>query len=235
MRRFSALLTLFLLAALVLSACSSGNSGPPTSDIVSAIPWQGNESHDYLLADKSGKTLGNETLAVAVNGATTTLTQDFKNDTGTDVSNVVVDSQTLKPQTATRKIVRPDSNVDLQITYTDQGALIKQDNKQSGLSVPDHSYDNDSSLFLWRTIPFAQGYEASYVTIITNQRSRQTVVLQVTGKETVAVPSGTFDAWRLEIRTSTARQVAWFTDTPQHVLLKYDNDRGLIFELSSPP
>ena len=235
MRRFSALPTLLLLAALILSACSSGNSGPPTSDIVSAIPWQGNESHDYVLADNSGKTLGNETLAVAVNGVTTTLTQDFKNDTGSDVSNVIVDSQTLKPQSATRKIVRPDSTVDLQVTYTDQGALIKQDSKQSGLSVPEHSYDNDSSLFLWRTIPFVDGYESSYVTIITNQRSRQTVDLKVIGKETVAVPAGKFEAWRLEIRTSNARQVAWFTDTPQHVLLKYDNDRGLIFELTSQP
>ena len=199
------------------------------------IPWQGNESHDYILADKSGKTVGNETLAVAVNGASTTLTQDFKNDTGSDLSNVVVDSQTLKPQSSTRKIVRPDDTVDLQVTYTEQGALIKQDNKQSGLSVPQHSYDNDSSLFLWRTIPFTPGYEASYVTIITNQRNRQTVDLKVIGKETVAVPAGQFDAWRLEIRTSNARQVAWFTDTPQHVLLKYDNDRGLIFELSSQP
>jgi hypothetical protein len=224
-----------VLSPLLLSACGGGNSGPPTSDVVSSIPWQTGESLDYVVVNHGGDTLGSETLSVDVAGASTTLTQAFKNDTGSDVSKVVVDSQTLKPQSATRDIARPDDTVNLAVTYSSEGALIKDKDKQSGLSVPEHSYDNDSSLFLWRTLAFANGYEASYVTIITNQRSRQTVNLQVTGKEKITVPAGEFDAWRLEIRTSNARQIAWFADTPQRPLVKYDNDRGLIFELTSKP
>jgi len=103
------------------------------------------------------------------------------------------------------------------------------------MSVPEHSYDNDSSLWLWRTIDFKEDYESAYITLITNRRSRQTVVLAVTGKESVTVPAGTFDAWRLEVRTANARQVAWIADTPRRTLLKYDNDRDLIFELTSAP
>jgi hypothetical protein len=101
--------------------------------------------------------------------------------------------------------------------------------------VPEHAYDNDTSLFLWRTLPFADGYEASYVTIITNRRNRQDVVLNVRGKETVTVPAGTFECWRLEISTENARQIAWYADTPSRPLVKYDNDRAVIFELTSKP
>jgi hypothetical protein len=141
----------------------------------------------------------------------------------------------LKPDTGRREIVTRDGTEVVEVTYTEEGALIKQGERQSGLSVPEHAYDNDTSLFLWRTLAFQADYEASYVTIITNRRSRQTVNLVVRGKESVTVPAGQFDAWRLEIRSSNARQVAWFADTATRPLVRYDNDRGVIFELTSRP
>jgi hypothetical protein len=57
------------------------------------------------------------------------------------------------------------------------------------------------------------------------------VTLEVIGKETVNVPAGQFSAWRLEVRTGNARQFVWYEDAPARRLVKYDNDRGLIFEL----
>ena len=78
------------------------------------------------------------------------------------------------------------------MTYSKDGALIKDGDKQSGISVPDHAYDNDASLFIWRTLPFAEGYQGKYVTMITNRRTRQEVTLKVRGKETVRVPAGEF-------------------------------------------
>ena len=49
------------------------------------------------------------------------------------------------------------------------------------------------------------------------------------------MPAGEFTAWRLEISTANAKQVAWYADTPTRPLLKYDNDRNVIFELESLP
>ena len=97
------------------------------------------------------------------------------------------------------------------------------------------SYDNDSSLFLWRTIDFKDGYRGAYTTIITNRRTRQDVILKVLGKETVKVAAGEFQAWKLEIEAENATQHAWYADTPTRPLVKYDNDRGLIFELEKAP
>ncbi|HEX5139355.1 MAG TPA: DUF3108 domain-containing protein [Dehalococcoidia bacterium] len=207
----------------------------PTSDVVTTIPWSTPERLEYRLVDNGGKDLGTGTLAVERSSEGFTLSSSFQSETSKDDSTVVVDALTLKPISSRRQIVTKDDDETIEVQYTDQGAVIKQGDKQSGLSVPEHSYDNDSSLWLWRTIDLHEGFEASYTTIITNRRSRQTVNLRVTGKQSVTVPAGTFDAWRVEVRTSNARQIAWIADTPQRTLLKYDNDRNVIFELTSKP
>ncbi len=227
-------LTAAVLVLTLLAVACSSDSGPAPSDVVGTIPWKSTESTSYLLKNKKGDLLGRGTLGVEVSGASTKLSQRFQSDTSRDESTVIVESQTLKPVSAMRTIVTRSDEETVEVTYSEVGALIKQGVKQSGLSVPEHAYDNDSSLFLWRTLPFREGYEASYVTIITNRRERQTVRLTVKGRETVRVAAGEMQVWRLEVKTSNATQIAWYADTPSRTLVKYDNDRGLIFELETP-
>ena len=185
-------------------------------------------------------------------GDTFVLTTRYESPNGnSDTTTVIVDAQFLKPISSVREIDNdnPDDEDRIEVQYTDEpvdpsrppgfpvAAVITTDggDKQSGLTLEDHSYDNDTSLFLWRTIAFAEGYESSYVTVITNRRTDQQVILRVPGKETVTVPAGEFTAWRLEIITSNARQIAWYADTPTRPLVRYDNDRGTIWELTSAP
>ncbi|HLF77778.1 MAG TPA: DUF3108 domain-containing protein [Dehalococcoidia bacterium] len=230
------LLTLLLAIALILAAACSSGSGVPTSDVAGAIPWPASESLSYVVKDRKGADLGKIVLAVDAQGSTTKLSQRFQGANTTDNSTVVVDSRTLKPVSSSREIETSRDDEKIEVTYSDQGALIKQgDDKQSGLSVPEHAYDNDSSLFLWRTLPFAEGYHARYITVVTNRRSRADVDLRVVGKESVRVPAGTFTAWRLEIRATGVKQVAWYADTPARTLVRYDNDNGLIYELERVP
>jgi hypothetical protein len=231
--RLRAALLLFIVPILLL-ACTN-EPDVDTSDIVTNIPWQSGERLDYRLVEDDGDQVGTGTLTATQSGSNFELVAQFESDISDDTSKVIVKSQDLKPVSSTRLIITEDDEELIEVTYTDQGAVIKQGDKQSGMSVPEHSYDNDSSLWLWRTIDFSEDYESAYITLITNRRSRQTVVLEVAGKESVTVPAGTFDAWRLEIRTANARQVAWIADTPRRTLLKYDNDRNLIFELTSAP
>ncbi len=225
----------FSLLLLLLTAACSGDSGPPTSDVVDSIPWFRNESHTYVVKNSDGEILGRQVLTVDVQNGETILVQRFTGDDSTDTSTVIVDSGNLKPISSDREIDGTDDEVLIMSTYTEEGVLIKQDDKQTGLSVPEHSYDNDTSLFLWRTLPFEIGYEASYITIITNQRSSQKVRLFVSARETVIVPAGEFVAWRLEISTANANQVAWYADIPGQPLIRYDNSRGLFFELDRAP
>jgi hypothetical protein len=221
--------------ALLLIACS-GASKVPASDVVSTVPWRSSESAVYVLKQtNSGEVVGRTTLSVSSSGSNVELKQSFANDTASDVSTVMADPQTLKPVSGTRAIKNPKDERELQVTYSKEGALIKDGDKQSGISVPEHAYDNDTSLFLWRTLDFKEGYEARYVTVITNRRTKQDVTLKVRRKETVRVPAGEFTAWRLEISAEDANQVAWIADTPARTLVRYDNDRGLVFELEKAP
>jgi hypothetical protein len=220
--------------ALFFSSCSGGSSQPAT-DVVFRVPWQQVQvdTATYRLHDKSGNSLGSGVLTAEAHGQETTFTQVYSSGPNSDKSTVVADSQTLKATSSTRVISGTGEDETIEVSYTDQGAVIKQGKKQSGLSVPEHAYDNDISLFLWRTIDFHDGYTARYITIITNRRSRQSVDLAVLGHEQVSVPAGQFDAWKLQIKTENATQTAWIADTPERTLLKYDNDRGTIFELEN--
>lgn len=225
----------FLISA-ILAACSSGGPGTPPSDVVSAIPWANTESLNYVLKDKGGKETGKAVLTISVEGPTTRLGQEFSAGGHTDSISVTVDSRTLKPISSTRTIKSaPDKEDILSVNYSSDGARIKQGDKQSGLSVPDHSYDNDTSLFLWRTVKFEPGSVSAYNAIITNRRSRQVAEIRVIGKESVTVPAGDFTAWRIEIDSSSGKQTAWYADSPTRPLLKYDNSIGTFFELASKP
>jgi hypothetical protein len=202
--------------------------------VVAQVPWTGNQTHNYMIKNRNGDELGRSTLRIEVAGDMTTLNQRSEGEEGSDEYRLIVQSSTLKPISSTRVFTSEGGDDDtdpIEVTYTPQGAQIRQGGRQTGLSVPEHSYDNDSSLFLWRTLSFVTPYEASYNTIITNHRSRQKVNLEVIRKETVNVPAGRFEAWRLEISTSNARQVAWITDDASRTLVRYDNDRNFIFEL----
>lgn len=222
------------LLTLLLVSCGGG-SDQPTTDIVARIPWPNSESLTYVLKDSRGRQTATGTLSIDVQGAGTRLAQRYASGANSDEITVSVDSQTLKPESSRRVIVGSSDDEELEVTYTAEGAIIKHGEKQSGVSVPEHAYDNDSSLFLWRTIDFREGYMASYVSIITNRRSKQTVALKVTGREQVSVPAGQFNAWRLEIKAEKVKQVAWYADTPARTLVKYDNDNGTIFELQQAP
>jgi hypothetical protein len=203
--------------------------------VAGARPWQDGEHYFYELVDNDGKSLGEAVLSVEIEGDRIMLWQEFESDDAEDTTIVTVDSASLKPIASEREIQEPDGDIErIDVEYNEDGALITRNEDEgttTGLSVPGYSYDNDTSLFLWRTLPFTTGYEGSYTTIITNHRSRQKVNLRVTGLETITVPAGTFEAWRLEITTSNARQLAWYANTPERQLLRYDNDRNVIFEL----
>jgi hypothetical protein len=225
-----------LLALLLLNGCGGGAS-VPLSDVAGAPPWPDSESLTYAVrSESSGRELGQIVLGVSVQGTDTTLSQRFDGPNTRDYTTVVVDSRTLKPRSSLRVIETQRDEQRIEVTYSPDGALIRQGaEKQSGLSVPEHAYDNDSSLFLWRTLPFAPGYEGRYITVITNRRNRQSVSLRVSGKERVRVGAGTIDAWHLQIRAGGVTQSAWYADTPARPMVRYDNDNGLIYELTRLP
>lgn len=237
----AAVLAALLLPALLFSiACLQPAKPPPTADLAITVPWPGQEQAQYVLLDgKSKKELGLGTLSVSKQGDQYELGQHFDNSGGeTDDSSVFVNAQTLKPVSFHRKQALKNQTQEVKGDYDAAKGVANIIEVAGGKDRPvplrlgSNYYDNDTSLFLWRAIPFATGYKAAYLAVLTGNRSQAIVQIEVTGKEEVAAPAGTFQAWKLEIRSSGEKQFAWFADTLDHRLVQYEN-RIYIFQLTA--
>ncbi len=234
----SLLLASTLLAALLLAACVV-DEPVATRDIVSTIPWQDRERAEYVRLDRdNGEERGRGVLTVTRQNGTFELGLRYSDERDSDEVVVLVRAETLKPVSVRREISLQSTTITgeydseegiIRITIIDKDG----DERPVPLRLEEHYYDNESSLFLWRTIPFEEGYEASYYSVLTNQRGQTLVTVRVVEREEVTVPAGTFQTWRVEIRFGDTRQVVWYADTPERALVQYDNTRQIL-QLAPP-
>ncbi len=229
--------------AIAASGCANGDS-IKTQDIVTSIPWSAPESHTYELK-VNNKVQGQSTLSIANDGDAVVLTQHALDDQGNSDDSVVrADATTLKPISATHTVTDSTEKRVAEANYEDTDkdcsakrvVLIKQStfkppdaaasdsSRSNPLCVPEHSYDNDSSLFIWRTIKFEKDYIATYTTVFSNRRDTQRVTLRVATQEKMQTPAGEFDAWRVELTADQVSQTAWFATSDDHKLIAYQNE-----------
>jgi hypothetical protein len=227
------------LGSLLLAACGlAEEDSVPTQDVVTSIPWKVGEETSYTILDNNDKVLGTGVLRIDQEDGRLRLSQHYQNPDFDDRSSVLVDPETLKTVEAERTITGEDGVLRIEVHYSNGVAEIERVAKEEGkdeerridrLNVPEHAYDTGASLFLWRTIPMQVDYRAAYrsmATAVVGRSQENKVTLRVLRQETVEVPAGTFEAWRLEIRAPGVRQTAWYTTDSARRLLKYDNGQS---------
>jgi hypothetical protein len=235
-----ALLLPALSAVLLAAVACTNNEDVVTQDIVTNIPWVDGERTEYAVFDDEGEDeVGTGVIAATLQGDRYLLSLSYQGETSTDDSELVVEATTLKPFTLRREVHTDTADQLLEGDYDPDEMVVtitkKEDDKDEETTVrrlKEHYYDNESSVFLWRTIPFAEGYEASYHAAVLNLGRNATVTLKVVGKEEITVPAGTFNTWVVEIEAGGAKQKAWFADSPAHWLVQYDNTLN-VFRLKS--
>ena len=104
-----------------------------------------------------------------------------------------------------------------------------ESSRRSPLCIPEHAYDNDTSLFLWRAVPFEKGYHVVYRTILANRRDTQIIELTVHDKVN-KTPLGDGEAWEVRLTADQINQRAWFSTDSSHKMLAYQNG-GYLFLL----
>jgi hypothetical protein len=233
-----------LIATLAFAVACGDGGLKPGNQIVVDIPWTAPESYHYVLIDDDGKEQGDGTLSIVDDNGRSAIIQDFSDPDGNaDRSVLLVDAQTLAPISGERTIVDAEEGrrVVLDTEYGElddgsHGVRIRERNYKPAdeqdpdtercnpLKLPENSYDNDASLFLWRTIAFEEDHDVTYTAAIPNRRLRRNVTLSVIRQERVETPAGTFDAWYMAILAEGQSHEAWFATTDDHKLLKYDND-----------
>lgn len=230
------LLAALSFAILAMAACQSGTSTLSGQAIVSSIPWDAPEEARYRLLEGQ-EVKGSGVLRIESAVGEVTFTQAFESEEFRDEVVAIADAQTLRARSVKRVIEGPEGPRRWEVEYRDSRALVIQraedDERRDEVSTPVHSYDSWTDIFLWRTIDFHEGYKATYTDVLSATLAEPQVisqVLEVTGRETVEVPVGTFETWRLEIRTSAGKQRAWFVNDEARTLVRYDNG-DVVFEL----
>lgn len=235
------LLTIIMLALAAACFEQRMSCAQEEQDIVEAVPWSDDERAEYVLLDRfSREECGTGTLTAERQGDQFELTLRFESDTNRDTSSIIVDDESLQPLSVRRERIIEGETEAVEGEYDREEQVIRvvefvDGGPQTVSRKLEESvyYDNESSPFIWRAIRFEEGYEATYNTVLVNQRGlTREVTLLVVGKEEVTVPAGTFDAWRVDISTEYVDQRAFFTDTPDHRMILYDNSSQL-FELTS--
>lgn len=232
------LIIVALAAVLLLAACADDNI--KSTDIVTQIPWPAEERATYRVLDDEGVEVGALVMTVASDRSDTYLlgqSFSFPEAGFTNEAEVDVGRTDLRPRRTSYVIDGPDGVASCSADYVGSDVNVlneREDGERTDtLDVPNVAYDSWSDLFIWRTIDFSQGFEIEYADIVACQApappQRLAVRLEVTGREPLEVPAGTFDTWRVEIDAGRA-QKAWFTTDDAHILVRYDNG-DQIFEL----
>ncbi|MFA7248385.1 MAG: DUF3108 domain-containing protein [Dehalococcoidia bacterium] len=233
-----------------------------TIDVFTAPPWRAGERLEYRLRTAGGDEVGRGVLSTVQEGDRVVLQQSYmeaKTPEGAtparDNVAVTVDPKTLRPVQGTRETVNRDASgvarsVRTAWTYRVDGERTRLSThveregaapEDASLDVSAHAYDNESSLWLWRAIAFAKQEERSgedvqvagtYVSVNPFERTEQVVILRVPQREQITVPAGTFDTWRILVRTGRAVRTAWISSAAPFPVVRWDNG-DVIFELTS--
>ena len=251
MPRLSAIAAFGAILLALGSGCGTATPSAETSLIVEQVPFLEGERYVYVLEDIDGEVIGSGELVTRLEGARYVLEQRYEGvpEEGraapTDTTELAVNAATLAPFGALREAVREDDDGRVvrdvyDWTYTtgeEQDVLsvsreIDGDRESSELELRSNYYDNESSLWLWRTLDFDEDLDLNYVSVNPIERTQQTVNIQTPARETIEVPAGTFEAWRVIVRNGRAIRSAWINVEPPHQLVQWDNG-DLIFRLES--
>ena len=236
-------LTLLVASMLVAGlACSGGASMAGTSEVVSSVPFGVEERLEYVLID-AGEELGRGTLSLYRQEGGFLLEQRYTSasvEGASDVSTARVDPE-LRPASSERTITHADGRVDtyaLEYRLADERyvSTVTKDGDADvrEFNLREHAYDNESALWLWRTLDLHADFEARYVSVNPFERSQQTVDLSVTERTTIEVPAGTFEVWRLQILNGRATRIAWIEVAPPHRVIQWDNGASFL-QLAAAP
>ncbi len=93
------------------------------------------------------------------------------------------------------------------------------------------TYDNEQSLHLMRRMPLAVGYKTIMPVVPIFTYTYIPVGVEVTAIETVSVPAGTFECFKVDLDIQHTQQTYWYSTDANRYPVKFEAD-GLVGELA---
>ena len=236
----------FVAAALValaalLAACASSTRVAETDSVVSRVAFIDGEATEYRLIDRDGVAVGTGRFTTSRGDGTWVLTQTYEDAAGVvvDESIVVVDAETLQPRSTERVITRGGEVEVVTASYEDAdgGRTVRathlegDDERTRTIDINEYDYEDQSSLWLWRSLALGEGLDVRYTTVDPREGGRVTANVMQVDRQELETPFGlTYDTWVLQIRTGRETVNVWIHVEPPHQVVRFDNGR-LFFEL----
>lgn len=220
-------LAVIVILCIVLAGCA-----PKEGIAISTIPWSDEEETSYIIQDQEANTIGGGNLTIAKEGESYILGEYWEVGEVTQTISIKVASDDLKPISEQLTILSSQGEMKINTTYTDNKLKIEAEtpegNQTAEIDVPDDAYDNDEVLFLFRALPFEEGYQATYTNVVAAAAQKPEVTITISGKEQVSAPAGVYDCWKLEFEVAGQKQYMWYGVDSPHYLVKYDNGQSII-------
>jgi hypothetical protein len=229
MKRLLMPLAIAFTLCFILIGCAPA---PGEAITISAIPWPDEEEVSYIIQDQEENTIGSGNLTIAKEGESYILGQYWEAGEVKQTISIKVASDDLKPISGNQTIVSPQGEFKINATYSDSRLKIEAEtpkgNQTVEIDVPEDAYDNDEVLFLFRAIPFEEGYQVTYTNVVASAAQKPAVTITVIGKEQVEIPAELFDCWKLELSVAGQKIYMWYSIDSPHYLVKYDNGQSII-------
>lgn len=231
------------LAAVLLAACASSARVVETDGVVARVAFVDGERYAYRLIDRDGLLAGTGTFTSTRDGETWVLTQTYRDPGGAvvDESTIVVDAATLRPRSMERAIPRAEGAESVTAIYepnADGGSTVLASHLRDGetrertIDVNAHDYEDQSSLWLWRTLALGEGLNVRYTTVDPREGGRVTANVMQVDQQTLEAAGLTYETWVLQIRTGRETVNVWVHVDAPYEVIRFDNGR-LFFELDS--
>ncbi|MEJ2212096.1 MAG: DUF3108 domain-containing protein [Anaerolineae bacterium] len=166
-------------------------------------PWQDGSTASYDWLDASDSQVGTSQYSFALSEGTWTISETDRLPSLEQKIEMRIDATTLAPLGEQKTIQTASNSVEVTTQYTSGNlsidATVDGQKRSASLGVPANAIDNDQVLMTLRALPFAQGYSVTYVAIVAQNALKVDTTFTVVSQESVTVPAGTFDTWRVEM------------------------------------
>ena len=213
----------------------------PGRMVIGPVPWKDGEVMRMKMTLPTGMEIGMFTWTV----------DKAKTDDGADawhmqtnryialngtqvVSFVDADPETFRPLASrfdhpllgeTNAIYTPTQ---VQLSGTGRG-----ENTDNTVEFTQQNYDNEQAIYLIRRLPLEVGYKTTLPIFVTFTGKRLDIPLEVLEKQTVTVPAGEFECYKVDlVLEKVMHQTLWFSADENRYLVKL-NAEGIIGELAS--
>lgn len=222
-----------LLLVVWLAAGCATNATPAASNPSNALaltpPWTADEHFEYnLVSSQNGSPIGSSTITIRLAPETTTFEEQDQLGKITQHDVVKVNPRSLKPISNEKQVTGSPNDFSLTATYQSGkltvAAQTAQGDKNATVDVAVDAIENDSVLMALRGAPLTESYSAVFPIVVSANAAQIKTTVTVTGKESISVPAGSFETYKVEMTFGGAqKQTLWYEVAAPHRLIQYDN------------